>query len=427
MPFTDSTRVSTTSLPLAALSGRRLLAVGSVVAVTFAFAASWFALERTAGANQLRDTPLYEAYGDALVAGDLPYRNYLLEYPPAALAAFGAPALVVRAERWKDYNHAFEILMLVCGCAGAAAVAVTRRLTSSTPLSFGPLLIVGLSPLLLGPVMLSRFDLFPAALTASALAALLARRERTAALLLGLAIAGKLYPAVCLPFAFVFVLRRRGRSAAAAFAALVAATVAASFAPFAILAPHGLFRAFAFQLDRPLQIESLGAALLVTAHHLALVGPLKEDFDHNSSNLIGTLPTVIGYVGVCCEIALLALSFVWYRRGPSTPERLLLGCAAAISIFVGFGKVFSPQYMIWLVPAIAMIAGRRGLQLTGALAAALLLTQAWFPARYLAYSTSFPETQSLEVLARDLLVAGIAVAATFALRNPVPETATTSR
>ena len=65
----------------------------------------------------------------------------------------------------------------------------------------GALALVGGFPLLLGSVVLTRFDLYPAALVAGALAALVHRRDRLGFGLLGAAVAVKLYPAVLVPVA----------------------------------------------------------------------------------------------------------------------------------------------------------------------------------------------------------------------------------
>ena len=59
--------------------------------------------------------------------------------------------------------------------------------------------------------MLTRFDHWPAALVAGALALLLAGRGRLSLGVLGFAIAAKVYPLVLLPLFAAWVWRRRGR------------------------------------------------------------------------------------------------------------------------------------------------------------------------------------------------------------------------
>jgi hypothetical protein len=63
--------------------------------------------------------------------------------------------------------------------------------------------------------------------------------------------------------------------------------------------------------------------------------------------------------------------------------RDLVSCGfAALLAFVALGKVFSPQYVIWLAPfaALAWVWGRRAVALlTGA---AIVLTHVEFPSRY---------------------------------------------
>ena len=40
------------------------------------------------GTVGISDTPVYERYGERIADGDLPYRDFSLEYPPGALPAF---------------------------------------------------------------------------------------------------------------------------------------------------------------------------------------------------------------------------------------------------------------------------------------------------------------------------------------------------
>src|SRR5439155_976016 len=87
----------------------------------------------------LLDTPVYERYGDRILDGKLPYRDFTLEYPPGALPVFAAPSAAVGRHRFHAYTKVFEGLMGICGAlavAAAAAVLVRqrasdRRLTAS--------------------------------------------------------------------------------------------------------------------------------------------------------------------------------------------------------------------------------------------------------------------------------------------------------
>ena len=59
------------------------------------------------------------------------------------------------------------------------------------------------------------------------------------------------------------------------------AVAAAAFVPFAVLAPHGLWSSLTGQLSRPLQIESLGAAIFTTFGHPRVIST------HGSQNVAG--------------------------------------------------------------------------------------------------------------------------------------------
>jgi hypothetical protein len=106
----------------------------------------------------------------------------------------------------------------------------------------------------------------------------------------------------------------------------------------------------------------------------------------------------------------LIATWVWFARGPATRERLVRAAAAAVCAFVAFGKVLSPQFLIWLVPLVPLVRGRRGVLAAALLAVALVLTQLWFPYRYWELALHFGTFPSWLVLLRDLaLVALFAV------------------
>ena len=98
---------------------------------------------------------------------------------------------------------------------------------------------------------------------------------------------------------------------------------------------------------------------------------------------------------------LLAL-WIAFARGPATRRRFLRYTAASVCAFIAFGKVLSPQFLLWLVPLVPLVRGRRGVAATVLLTVALVLTQVWFPLRYWAYADSFHLAGV--VLARDLVL-----------------------
>jgi hypothetical protein len=113
----------------------------------------------------------------------------------------------------------------------------------------------------------------------------------------------------------------------------------------------------------------------------------------------------------------LSLLAIWTAaaRGPATPERLVRYSAASVTAFVAFEKVLSPQFMIWLLPLVPLVRGRRGLIASGLLALALLLTQLWFPIRYWDLALHFAPFPSWLVLARDLVL--LVLLATLLVRD----------
>ena len=352
--------------------------------------------------NLILDTVEYHRYGNAIVHGHVPYRDFAVEYPPGALPAFTVPALAYAG--FSFYNRAFQILMALCGVGVLLAMTVAlRSLGASLQRTAAALAFAALAPLVLGSVILYRYDLWPAALTVAGLAALLAGRERLGFASLGLGIAAKVFPAVVLPPAFVYVWRTRGRRDALICVGLAAAVVAIVLVPFLALAPGELWDSVVHQTTRPLQLESLASGVLLAAHQVGGLA-ITMDSSHGSQNLAGSLPHALGTVStVLLVVALLAIWFA-AARGPATPERLVRHSAASLVAFVALSKVLSPQFLIWLIPIVPLVRGRRGLAASALLGLALLLTQLWFPIRYWDLALRFASFPSWAVLARDLVL-----------------------
>jgi len=356
--------------------------------------------------EEIVDIPVYETYGNAIESGKLPYRDFELEYPPAALPVFALPALLSERDDQAAFRRAFEWTMAACGVlALLAAGLMLAALRASRRRVVATLSAIAIFPLLLGSVVLTRFDLWPIALVLAALAALLHERHRLGFGVLGLAVAAKLFPVVLVPLALSLVWHRRGRREALTCFGVLAGMVALAFLPFVVLGADGVAYSLGRQLGRPLQIESLGSAFLLAAHHLFGLG-IEMRSSHGSQNLVGTGAVVIAVLLTAAQLG--TLTWIWLRR-PRTGEDLVRWSAAALVAFVALGKVLSPQFLIWLAPLVPLVAGLRGVRAGGLLALALVLTQLWFPARYWDLALAFDGLSSALVLARDLVLLALLV------------------
>jgi hypothetical protein len=381
----------------------------AAVAALALFIGSWALLHvGFFGRDQVVDTPVYQRYGDAMADGQVPYRDFRVEYPPGALPMFVLPSLARSPAGDLDgYERGFEVLMWLCGAGALAAMAVALLALDASPRrAAAALAFTALAPLALGSVILTRFDLWPAALTAVALALLLSHRPRLALGALAAAVATKIYPAVLLPVFLAFVWRRHGRRRALVSLGVFATIIVAVFLPFVILAPGGVASSIGRQLSRPLQIESLGSSFLLVAHQ-AFGLEITMRSGHGSQNLVGVGADVLAVGSTVLQTGALLAIWAWFARGRAGAERMVRASAAAVCAFVGLGKVLSPQFLIWLVPLVPLVARRRGLAAAGALAGAMILTQGWFPSSYWDLALRFDQTASWLVFVRDLVLIGL--------------------
>ena len=344
---------------------------------------------------QIVDYGVYQHYATAIVDQHaVPYRDFELEYPPGALPVFAAPELL-----HSDYRKVFQVLMALCAVATVCGVAAIGGRRAAA--------IAAVAPLALGSVVLSRFDFWPAALAVWGIAALLRSRPLLSGVLLGTAFAAKLWPAALVPLALVWLLRNRDVRTAAAFGAAAVATAAAWFLPFVAIAPGGVGGSFHEQFARPLQLESLGGALLIAFHKTA-GSTLHMVGSYGSQNLTG--PGAHAAAIATSIAGVLALLTVWvsFARGPATTERLLAYTAASIAVLIAFGKVFSPQFLIWLIPFVPLVRARRGTVALVLFTLSLVLTQLWFPHHYWVLVNRFASPYCWFLLVRDLIVVALA-------------------
>jgi uncharacterized membrane protein len=175
------------------------------------------------------------------------------------------------------------------------------------------------------------------ALVAVGMAAWAARRTVLAGVLLGLAVATKFYPVLFFgPLLLLCVRAGRMRAFWTTTAAAAVAWLAVNL-PVAFAAPSGWARFYTLSKNRPADWGSVW--YFFETEHWPFVGSLTG----GSLNLFSAAAFAAG----CVVIG--ALIFTAPRR-PRVPQVFFL----VLAVFLLSNKVWSPQYVIWLVPLVVL-------------------------------------------------------------------------
>jgi uncharacterized membrane protein len=278
--------------------------------------------------------PLY--FGEGLWHGQIPYVDHPVEYPVLIGAAMQAAAWVVHPIsspliRGREFFDVTVAGLTICAVIGVLATAVlagrSRRWTA---------LLVALSPgLILGSFI--NWDMIAMALTALAMVAWAMRRPTTAGVLFGLAIATKFYPIVLLGALFLLCLRAgrlrdfRATAVGAAVAWLVVNV------PIALLNFTGWGRFYDLNSTRGADWGSIWY-FFETEHWPVLGGLSLSELNLLSLALFVVAAALIGVLTLAAP------------RRPRVAQLFFLILAA----FLLVNKVWSPQYVIWLVPLVVL-------------------------------------------------------------------------
>jgi hypothetical protein len=351
--------------------------------------------------ERVNDLFVYRTYAEPVLAGALPYRDVFSEYPPLASPVIALPGLVgTGAEAFRLAFAGWTLLLgaavvLLCGALAARTDGDRRR----------ALLAAALAPLVCGALVRTHFDLAPVALTLAALWLLGTARPRAGMVVLGLGAMTKLFPLIIAPVALAWLVGRgRRREAWQAGLALLAVLVAVGGAAVAA-SPEGAFDALRYHVERPVQVEST-AALALLALDEAGLGDAVSVASHRSDGLVHQADGLVSGALLAVLAGVIALLARYAARRPD-PRSLVLASLAAVTAFAVLGKVLSPQFVIWILPLGAMAFAWRMYALAAAVAAAAVLTQLEFPARYFDLVAREPLPLALVTLRNGVLLAAL--------------------
>jgi hypothetical protein len=300
-----------------------------------------------------------------------PFHMLPIEYPPLTLVVFSLALLAPL----HYYQLIFALLMaltsaliysllLRCGPRGSA-------------LTFALFALVGAWATAEG-----RFDLVPAALTLLCILAAERKHWTSAYVALAFGTLLKLYPLMLLPALFIAeqqdALRMYSPGENVTFKTapgelwralrgvwgwrwantlLFGAIVIAITGVFALLDfQNALVSQITYFSLRPVQIESTGSAILWAATHFGF--PAHVEFTFGSLNIVSALGKS---VALFFEAAFVC-GYVWtiWQQWRGRLD-LLQAFIALHLVFIATGKVFSPQYLIWLMPLITYASAFDGL------------------------------------------------------------------
>ena len=348
------------------------------------------------------DVSLYQAYADQIAQGLTPYLDFDVEYPPLAVHFFRLAGARLTLEAYaRNFHLEMGVVTLLTGALAAlAACAVWPR--ARRAYVAGALYAFGVA--LTGAIILNRYDVAVALVVAAFLLCLVRGWYTAAAVALGIGFALKITPAALLPL--VLLLAGDPRRWAWPLIGFAGAALA-GLMPYLVTAPRGVWHVFQYHLERPLQIESVLGTPMLLGQALGAAW-VEVGWSHGSHQLIAAGADIAADLSGVLTFGALVVVYIVLLGGRArlraAPEQLPLAVLALLLALMTFGKVLSPQYFIWILPVLAVVAAREPLLgfLGGIL---LLLTEIEYPALYVDLVELQPVATGLVVVRNLLLLA----------------------
>ena len=350
--------------------------------------------------HYISDIDIYNWYASLIHQGLRPYRDFNVEYPPLAVPIFVLPGHV---DSPAQYTSWFSYWMFVFALAMAAVTgAAAAVLWPTGRRAYATVGLLALATAATGAILENRYDIAVALVIALFTLFLIQRQLLAASFVLGLGFALKLTPVALLPLVLLFVTRPRR---ALGPLAMFTVAAAAPFVPFLISSPRGIWYVFHYHLHRPLQVESVLASPLMVARALHLISG-HWVYSHGPHAIAAPGAYLMAVLSGPLTLAALAVTYVVIVRRRAllraAPHLAPLAVLAVILTIMAFGKVLSPQYVIWMLPVVALV-GAQDRLLAVLTLVALLPHPVEFPDRY-ADLLAFDMLTVLIVAARNVLL-----------------------
>ena len=286
----------------------------------------------------------------------VPYRDFLVEYPPGFFLVLMPPALFSDTPDGYALGFKLEMALALSFCAFAALRILRLAGAGGARLADRVCGAFAAAVLAMGMVTTHRFDAAVAALMMAAALAATRGRAAAAGVALGLAISAKGVPLLLGPGLLAYLWAERGRRAGWVFALAAGLVTAGVCALTFAWCGHGVLDAVAYHRDRPVQIESTPGALLILGDALR-PGLVTIVHSFSSRNVrgglvpaTGAVATALAALGILLGTAAALVRLRAAREARARARALIEGAVPVLAAYITLNKVFCPQYLVWVLP-----------------------------------------------------------------------------
>jgi hypothetical protein len=297
---------------------------------------------------------IYYDYAGRALDGQVPYRDYLVEYPILSFPLFLVPGLL--AWDFASYCIAFGLEMLLFDVAAIVLIAHHVAETEGPKHIAGRLAWYTVFCVSLGPLVVGRFELAPMALGFAAACWWFSGRNVLGGVTAGLGALMKVFPGLIAPMAFVWEFATwrtsRGRGS---FAFLLIIALGATV--WLLVGGASVLDSIRYHAQRGLGTETLYAGVVLAWGKFSGV-TVPWVLEHKSTHLVPEWGARLAAAATPLQAAtLLSVAIQFVRSGMAEGVRY---SGAAVLAAMVTAKVLEPQYLIWLFPFVAALGGWTG-------------------------------------------------------------------
>lgn len=312
--------------------------------------------------GQFRELHIYSSIAEKIVSGELPFINFFSEYPPGSVLVFLLPQFF----SFLPYQYVFSFcnLLMVLGIIYLGALLVSREKPQLQPKA---LLVISISFLIMGGLLFNRYDITPVFLTVLGIF-LYSKGEESgdqkkklgAYALITLAGWIKLYSFVVLPFLIIFEWKKGKDWKDIGKYLVVCLGVSLPFFWILYQGQEGVRWFLEYHMGRGLEIESTYSSAVLFLSQIGVLEGVTIIYDYASYGLEGIVPNILAaysfYLYLLLYLSLLLYAFFDRTRNKLNPSFYLIKYAfLSILVFIITNKVFSTQYILWLLPFMSIL------------------------------------------------------------------------